>query len=139
MEHLSQRGCSNITSVLSQVPKALLEDSKKGKHKEKSESVDLSMAENWVIRKEVIKICKKAISKDFDTHVSFSIICMFYRLRVGTHRLAYVMAQRFLGRSKPSGRARLFSQHLFYTQGPGHVKSSSCCTRCRWLPRRSSL
>lgn len=38
----------------------------KGHH----ESIDLSVAENWLIREEVLEICKPAIEKYFDGHVS---------------------------------------------------------------------
>jgi len=73
MEHLSHRGRFNVVNTMSQLPKAMLED--KGGNtvpEEEFDAIDLSMAENWVIRQEVLQICKPAIETSFTGHVSLS-------------------------------------------------------------------
>ncbi len=68
MDHLSQRGRSNIVEIMSKVPKSLLEDSKS--KSSETDRIDLSVAENWLIRNEVLEICKSVINQRFQTHVS---------------------------------------------------------------------
>lgn len=73
MEHLSQRGRANIERVMARIPKAILAGTKKTESTNSlDDCIDLSMAENWLIRSEVLAICKAAIDNNFDTHVSDS-------------------------------------------------------------------
>ena len=67
MDGLSERGRSKITQIMSRVPKKLLGDSESKLNG--SSIIDLSMAENWLIRNEVLEICKFAIDQKFQTHV----------------------------------------------------------------------
>lgn len=70
MDDLSQRGRSNITAIMARIPKAILAGTKSTKSITSNDgSIDLSMAENWLIRHEVLDICKAAIKDNFDTHV----------------------------------------------------------------------
>jgi hypothetical protein len=71
MDHLSQRGRANIEGVMARIPKAILAGTKSSKSSSSlGDDIDLSMAENWLIRKDVLAICKAAIEDDFDTNVS---------------------------------------------------------------------
>ena len=81
MHSLSERGRSNISEIMSRVPQKLLGDSKS--KSDKSSVIDLSMAENWLIRNEVLEICKFAINKKFQKHVSH---CQPYILADTGHR-----------------------------------------------------
>ena len=67
MHGLSDRGRSNITQIMSRVPKKLLGDSESKLNG--SSTIDLSMAENWLIRNEVLEICRFAIDRKLQTHV----------------------------------------------------------------------
>ena len=71
MDFLSRRGHSNLTNTFTRMPKNMLEangnDVNNGGY---HESIDLSMAENWLIREEVLAICKPAIERYFGGHVS---------------------------------------------------------------------
>ena len=78
MEHLSQRGRSNILEVMSKIPKSLLGDSKS--RWSETDPIDLSVAENWLIRNEVLEICKSVINQRFQTHVSH--FCSAGRCRI---------------------------------------------------------
>ena len=67
MDTLSRRGRSNVVVTLAKLPKAMLDDREASKGAEVArEIIDLSMAENWLIRQEVLDICKPAIAKEFD-------------------------------------------------------------------------
>ena len=76
MDDLSIRGRSNITTIMSQVPKAMLEDDGSSPLPSSSddEPIDLSIAENWLIRDEILDICRAAIEKDLSARVSFQIL-----------------------------------------------------------------
>lgn len=65
MEQLSNRGRSNITEIMNRIPAAILEGINSN-----DDSINLSMAENWLVRQEVLDICKASIQNNFDTHVS---------------------------------------------------------------------
>lgn len=69
MHCLSERGRSNITDIMSRVPKRLLTDSEMNWNG--SPHIDLSAAENWLIRNEVLEICQFSINQKFQAHVSF--------------------------------------------------------------------
>lgn len=76
MDHLSQRGRANIEGIMARIPKTILAGTKSTKSTNSlDDSIDLSMAENWLIRDEVLAICKAAIKDNFDTHVS-SLRCL---------------------------------------------------------------
>ncbi|KAF6240568.1 hypothetical protein HO173_001238 [Letharia columbiana] len=69
MDCLSRRGHSNVTKTMAQLPKAMLENIDNDTDvREYHEPIDLSMAENWLIREEVLGIGKLAIEKHFDGH-----------------------------------------------------------------------
>ena len=97
MEGLSERGTLNLTAIMSQVPKAILEGSKcsivDGR------GIDLSMAENWLIRNEVLDISKAAIQNTFEAHVRFITGLLF--VKDFPRRLTFPasqLANRLLGR-----------------------------------------
>ena len=74
MDRLSSRGRFNVTKTIAQLPQAMLENDSKGTNGEHyKKSIDLSMAENWLIRDEVLSISKPAIEKYFHGDVSPSI------------------------------------------------------------------
>ncbi|KAL9066441.1 MAG: hypothetical protein Q9161_007580 [Pseudevernia consocians] len=69
MDCLSRRGHSNVTKTMAQLPKAMLKSVDDDTDVEGShEPIDLSVAENWLIREEVLGIGKLAIEKHFDGH-----------------------------------------------------------------------
>jgi hypothetical protein len=78
---LSSRGLSNLTNIMQKVPKSIL-DGTKDTHllSTKNSLIDLSMAENWLIRPEVLEICKSAIQLDFESRVRFSTFQLLKRL-----------------------------------------------------------
>jgi hypothetical protein len=68
---LSSRGEINLKTVMEKIPKAILDGSKNSKlFDDQVGVIDLSMAENWLIRLEVLNICKEAIQENFNAHVS---------------------------------------------------------------------
>lgn len=76
MDHLSQRGRANIEGIMARIPKTILAGTKSTESTNRlSDSIDLSMAENWLVRNEVLAICKAAIKDNFDSHVS-SLRCL---------------------------------------------------------------
>ena len=68
MQSLSERGRSNIIEIMSRVPKKLLGGTESKSNR--SSIIDLSMAENWLIRNEVLEVCRFAIDQKFQAHVS---------------------------------------------------------------------
>lgn len=66
MDGFSARGYSNLTDIIAKVPKSLLEPSSN------PDEIDLSFAENWTIRREVLDIVKRAIEAEFGAHVRCS-------------------------------------------------------------------
>ncbi len=70
MDTLSRRGRSNVAITLEKLPKAMLDNREATNGAEATrETIDLSMAENWLIRQEVLDICKPAIVNEFDACV----------------------------------------------------------------------
>ncbi|KAI1176305.1 1-aminocyclopropane-1-carboxylate synthase 7 [Nemania sp. FL0916] len=64
---LSSRGAGNVDSVLPSISAAIDERAKKA-----NTNIDLGTAENWLIRDELIAICKKSINDDLtDKHLSY--------------------------------------------------------------------
>ncbi|MCJ1436772.1 hypothetical protein MMC27_006154 [Xylographa pallens] len=59
MDCLSTRGCSNLIEIIAKVPKSLLQPSSN------PDEIDLSFAENWTIRHEVLDIIKGSIESHF--------------------------------------------------------------------------
>lgn len=68
-DNLSVRGLTNISRIMSRVPKSLLEEPED----EVITEIDLSMAENWVNRAEVLKILKGAVRDNLAEDVSHTI------------------------------------------------------------------
>ena len=70
MTDLSARGRFNTIEIIARILKAILEGVKDPKSTNSlNNTIDLSMAENWLIRPEVLEICKAAINDNFDQHV----------------------------------------------------------------------
>jgi len=63
MSTLSARGQFNVSQIMAKIPRALLEPSSD------PNLVDLSMAENHLIRHEVSQFVKSAIAKSFEPEV----------------------------------------------------------------------
>jgi hypothetical protein len=55
--NLSKRGWSTVEGILPKIKATVVERTKK-----KNTNIDLSTAENWLIRPELIEICKGAIN-----------------------------------------------------------------------------
>jgi hypothetical protein len=104
----SSRGRSNLTNIMQKIPKAILEGTKDTNLlSTKNNLIDLSMAENWLIRPEVLEICKSAIQNNFESHVRISILKLLNRGYV--HILIWLgfeLAYWFLGRFIINHRAR---------------------------------
>ena len=64
---LSRRGWSNVEAIMPNIKGALEQRSMP-----KNPNIDLSTAENWLIRPELIQICKTAISTDLQAIVSYN-------------------------------------------------------------------
>ena len=67
MEHgiasgrLSQRGIANVTTVMPRVPNAILDT---GNIPNEDSTIDLSVAENWLIRNEILQIEKGIVNNE---------------------------------------------------------------------------
>lgn len=64
MSGLSSRGHLNLTQVIAKIPKSILEPSPN------PNAIDLSMAENHLIREEILQIVKSSIAGDLRSEVS---------------------------------------------------------------------
>ena len=62
---LSQRGWSNVEAIMPKIAAAVEERQIKN-----NTNIDLSTAENWLIRSELIEICKDAINQKLAGQVS---------------------------------------------------------------------
>lgn len=65
---LSNRGQLNVDRIMPNVPKSMLEPPE-----EEDDCIDLSLAENWLIRNEVLEIYKEAISEHYQPKVRSSL------------------------------------------------------------------
>ena len=82
---LSTRGIRNVTSVIPKIPKTLLEAGEAG---DEGDLVDLSVAENWLIRDEILAIERDVVENklgpevgfNFDSPIAFSV--RFARIRI---------------------------------------------------------
>jgi len=63
MGSLSKRGQFNVEKIISKIPRAILEPTSD------PNQVNLSMAENHLIRDEIFEVVKKAISKSLQAEV----------------------------------------------------------------------
>ena len=61
---MSKRGFANIESIMPRINDQVTE-----RQKVKNHNIDLSSAENWLIRPELVEICKDAIQKDLTAKV----------------------------------------------------------------------
>ena len=68
---LSKRGQINIDEIMARVPKSILEE--KPQAPTEAGPIDLSVAENWLIRDEILEICKPGIQRSLDREVSLTI------------------------------------------------------------------
>lgn len=105
---LSRRGNSNVSNILPRIPRTILEA---GWVPNEDAIIDLSIAENWLIRDEILDIQKTVVKENLNREVDSSILKSASTLT----RLnpASKLPQRLLGRSriaeKPFG---LFQQIL---------------------------
>ena len=65
---LSDRGMDNVATVIPRIPKTILEA---GNTPDEEDIVDMSVAENWLIRDEILKIEKEVVEKKVRSEVSF--------------------------------------------------------------------
>lgn len=75
--NLSKRGWATVEAVMPRIKGAVAERSKK-----QNTNIDLSTAENWSIRPELITICKDAISQKLSTKVLTSTLVSFNPLNI---------------------------------------------------------
>lgn len=68
---LSDRGMSNVTTVIPRIPKTILEA---GNTHDEEEIIDMSVAENWLIRDEILKIEKEVVEKKLRSEVRFETL-----------------------------------------------------------------
>ena len=61
---LSQRGWSNVAGIMPRINAALEERKRRD-----NPNIDLATAENWLLRPELIELCKDAINKNLDFKV----------------------------------------------------------------------
>ena len=91
---LSKRGDANVSNIMPRIPTTILQA---GWVPHEDSIIDLSMAENWLIRDEILEIQKTAIANHLDHEVDASI-----RVRIWTLTRLYPaseLSQRLLGRS----------------------------------------
>lgn len=62
---LSQRGWNNVEGIMPKIRAAVQE-----RKVTNSANIDLSTAENWLIRPELIDICKESIAQNLEPRVS---------------------------------------------------------------------
>lgn len=63
MKDFSVRGASNLTEIMARVPESILKPSTD------PDEIDLSIAENGVIRREVLDVMKFSVEKRLQAHV----------------------------------------------------------------------
>jgi hypothetical protein len=63
MDGFSDRGASNLMEIMAKVPESLLNPSSN------PGEINLSIAENWVIRYEVLDILKSSLENSLQAHV----------------------------------------------------------------------
>lgn len=63
MKGFSARGASNLIEVMTRVPESILKPSSN------PDEINLSNAENWVVRNEVLDVLKSAVEKRLQAHV----------------------------------------------------------------------
>lgn len=61
---MSERGWSNVAGIMPQISAAVKERQRRG-----SPNIDLATAENWLLRPELIELCKDAIYQKLDAKV----------------------------------------------------------------------
>jgi hypothetical protein len=80
---MSSRGWSNVSAIMPKIQGAVAE-----REKRDNPNIDLSTAENWLIRPELIELCKKAISTYLVAQVSID-----YRRRPHVHRFLFTISR----------------------------------------------
>jgi hypothetical protein len=63
MASFSARGADNLANIMTKIPKSLLEPTSS------PGQINLSFAENWVVREEVLATVKAAIDEQLNAHV----------------------------------------------------------------------
>ena len=63
MDGFSTRGASNLIEIMARIPESILSPSSN------TDEINLSTAENWVIRNEVLDILKSSFEKGLQAHV----------------------------------------------------------------------
>ena len=113
MATLSQRACLNVAVALAKLRSSMLQDTSVMENAENvNTTIDLSMAENWLIREEILGIGKPAIEREFDLNV----------------RVFYVQ-------SCPRRRLLRISYSIFPCQLPLKAIQPSCsCLRTSSMP-----
>lgn len=61
---MAERGWSNVAGIMPQISAAVKERQRRG-----SSNIDLATAENWLLRSELIDLCKDAIYRKLDAKV----------------------------------------------------------------------
>jgi C4-type Zn-finger protein len=67
--NLSKRGWATVEGILPKIKDTVAERTKK-----QNTNIDLSTAENWLLRPELIDICKDAINQDLSSRVGFDTV-----------------------------------------------------------------
>lgn len=67
---LSQRSKAVVNDIMPKISAAVADRTRVD-----NPNIDLSTAENWLLRDELIEICKEAVSKDMTTKVC-SLLCV---------------------------------------------------------------
>jgi hypothetical protein len=62
---LSKRGWATVEGIMPKIKDAVAEKSKKV-----NTNIDLSTAENWLLRPELVALCKDAVAQDLSARVS---------------------------------------------------------------------
>lgn len=83
----SERGWSNVANIMPKINAAMEE-----RTRQNNTNIDLSTAENWLIRPELIDLCKDAISTRLEarvTNFSLHCVCQHIELIRGLQHLSY--------------------------------------------------
>ena len=99
---LSQRGVGNVANLIKRMPKTILDA---GNTADESSIIDLSVAENWLIRNGILEIQRSVVQDSLQAQVSrpasplreeFSLVTSLTG-EPGCGSTASVMAKRFFG------------------------------------------
>ena len=124
---LSKRGNTNVSNILPRIPRTILQA---GWVPNEDSVIDLSIAENWLIRDEILDIQKTAEAEYLNREVGSGVLLSFSTLT--RLNLASKLPQRLLGRSRTAQEPfGLFQQILQSSKSGPSIAHRAGPWRCR--------